>query len=236
MSFNLIDNHSRVLIISPHPDDEALGVGGLIGKAVKEKAKLFILYVTIGESRQLVTGKTSAKKRNEEIQKVIALTKAEVKIGFEAGEFLKLDLLAQKTLIDLFEDTISDFKPDIVAVPASNSYNQDHRAVYTAAIAALRPLPTTVRKGVDLVLEYTEPYEWAVSEGPRNNFFLDLTEKTNVGDLLDFKLKLYRCHQTQVRKDPFPRSIENLKRIAALTGKEVGIKAAEGYKVLRLKV
>ena len=49
--FNL--KNKKILIIAAHPDDEALWSGGLIMKAKKEGAKVFVLYVATGESRQL---------------------------------------------------------------------------------------------------------------------------------------------------------------------------------------
>ena len=65
------------------------------------------------------------------------------------------------------------------------------------------------------------------------NAFLDLQEKYQKGNLLDFKINIYKCHKTQVRDDPFPRSPENLIRLAHIYGKEIGVDVAEAYHVLR---
>jgi hypothetical protein len=46
---------------------------------------------------------------------------------------------------------------------------------------------------------------------------------------LKFKFKALELHVTQLRKDPFPRSIDNLRRLAELRGKEIGADAAEGF-------
>ena len=43
----------RILIISPHPDDETLSSGGIIQKAVKLKIPIKILVITNGENFKL---------------------------------------------------------------------------------------------------------------------------------------------------------------------------------------
>ena len=63
-----LDN-KKILIISPHPD-EIIGCGGLIAKCKLLKSTVSVLYVTVGSSRQLVTGKTDFETRKSEIQDV----------------------------------------------------------------------------------------------------------------------------------------------------------------------
>lgn len=217
----------RILIISPHPDDEAIGCGGLI-MAAKGKADTVVFYLCVGESpRQLVTGFTGRDAREREIEKAA-----------EFGQFwrrqkydhqLLLDMAGQVNLIDAIEDEISTSHPDIICLPFGGSYNQDHRAAFTAGIAALRPVPRSIRHFVPAVLVYEEPYSWGVSsEGFKPNFYLPLTP-----ELLAGKLDLLACHASQVRADPFPRSSENLTRLAGLRGAEIGVGAAEAYMLLR---
>lgn len=224
---------NKILIISPHPDDESLGAGGLIAKCVREKANLLIDYVSVGSSRQLVTNKTNESTRLKEINSVKQLTRATVKIDYIGDEFCRLDTLPQKDLIEKFEDTIEEFKPDIIAIPYHGSYNQDHRAVFNAAITALRPVPKNEKHYVPIVLEYFEPYLWGAIDVPNPNIYLNLDEKIGKINLLNYKIKIYKCHKTQVRKDPFPRSVKNLERMAHIYGKESGVEIAEGYRLLR---
>ena len=47
-----IIKEDRILIFAPHPDDETLGTGGLIQKAVKAGADIHILYLTNGEHNE----------------------------------------------------------------------------------------------------------------------------------------------------------------------------------------
>ena len=40
----------RLLMLAPHPDDEALAAGGLLQRAIGADAEVRILYVTSGEN------------------------------------------------------------------------------------------------------------------------------------------------------------------------------------------
>lgn len=228
-----INQSTKLLVVSPHPDDEALGCGGLIGKCLKEKARVFILYISVGDSRQLVTRSTKETLRLQEIKAVKQFTKAEVKIVYKGSQFCRLDTVPQKDLIEKIEDAIEDFEPNLIAIPSSSSFNQDHRAVFDACIAALRPVPKIVRHFISYVIEYYEPYLWASRDAKQPNVYLSLEEKYRKGNLLDFKINLYKCHKTQVRKNPFPRSPENLMHLAHTYGKEIGVDIAEAYHLIR---
>lgn len=232
----IITNKSRLLVISPHPDDEALGCGGLIGKCQKENVKVLIAYISVGDSRQLITKKTNKNIRLKEIEKVKKYTNAKIKVIYTGKEFTRLDTVPQKEIIEKIEDIVESFKPTIITIPSSSSYNQDHRAVFDACITALRPIPKNIRYFVPHVLEYFEPYFWSSRKLKYPNAYLDLGEKDKKGNLLDFKIGLYKCHKTQVRKDPFPRSKENIKRLAHIYGKEVGVNIAEPYHILRTEI
>ena len=123
-------------------------------------------------------------------------------------------------------------RQDIICIPYRDSYNQDHRAVFTACITALRPVPKNVRHMPQIVLEYDEPYIWSISEDAfKPNFYIELTE-----EILQNKIKAMKLHESQGRPDPFPRSTENLRRWAEIRGKEIGSHAAEGFKCHRLFV
>lgn len=228
-----IDQKTRLLVVAPHPDDEADGAGGLIGKVKKEKGKIKLVYMSVGDSRQLITGKTRGEDRLKEIEAVKKLTGADVEVMYAEKDHVKLDAKPKKEMVEKLDDIIESFRPNIIAVPTSSSYNQDHRATYEACIAALRPTPRSVRHYVDTVLEYFEPYEWGVRPHNAPNAYLDLGESFEKGNLFDFKARLYRCHATQVRKGSFPRSLENLEHLAHVYGKEAGVEMAEAYHVLR---
>lgn len=43
----------RVLIVAPHPDDEAISSGGLIQRVEKEGGKIYVLYLTYGDHNEV---------------------------------------------------------------------------------------------------------------------------------------------------------------------------------------
>jgi len=217
----------KILIISPHPDDEAIGCGGLIAKAKDAGSSVYVFYLAAGPCRQLVTGNTDENTRLKEAKDAAKFGGFNHSFAYVGNEFMRLDSLPSKELIDKIEDKIYELKPDIMCIPARNSYDQDHRAVFDACITALRPTPRKVRHFVKIVLGYEEPYIWTVALLEKPSLFLDIS------DCLDRKLKLLAQHKTQNRDDPFPRSKENLTRLAKLRGSEVGIPAAEAYIVHR---
>ncbi len=225
-----IDTKQRILVISPHPDDEAIGCGGLIMLAHAKKLPVHVLYMSVGSSRQFLTGKTSAKTRIPEIKKAAKFGSFTYTIAFRGKAFMRLDALPQKSLIEPIEDCIQSFKPTIVTFPHIDSYDQDHRASALATITALRPLPQGLRHQPSLVLSYAEPYDWDIKEGFHPNFYLDISL------IMEEKILLLKKHLSQMRKDPFPRSPENLLRLSGFWGSQIGTKYAEAYKVVKQTV
>ena len=127
----------QLLIIAPHPDDEAIASGGLIAYAKEHGWSVFVLIMAIGSCRQLVTGHTEPKGRVAEAKSAAQIGNYDTKCVFIGDEFMHLDSLPRKQLCDEIEDAIEAVRPDAVAMPPISSYDQDHRAVALAAITAL---------------------------------------------------------------------------------------------------
>jgi len=218
---------SRVQIISPHPDDEVIGCGILIAKCTAAGAHLHIDYITTGTSRQLLTGSTSAAVREAEIHALSVYAGFTYDIMYRDSNFCLLDSLPQKEIIDKIEDSVEQFKPDILCVPFGSSYNQDHRAVFSAAITSLRPVPLEVRHMPSIILEYEEPYSLSLDRVFTPNFYLDAS------GLTEQKSYLMSFHRTQDRPSPFPRATSLLEARLRVRGSEVGLDAAEAYRLVR---
>lgn len=214
----------NILIISPHPDDEAICAGGLIMRAKKQGDKVFVLYMATGTSRQFMNGETLESQRIKEADEAAKYGGFKFKIAFQ-GISTKIDTVPQKQLIEMIEDTVKEVKPNLVVIPFRNSYSQDHRAVATASVSALRPIPESLHPQPQIILELEEASIWPTASNP--NFFVDIS------DFMEEKIGLYKCHKSQLTEDPQYRSPENLKRLAGFRGSEIGVKYAEAYTLLK---
>lgn len=221
---NMNLNDKKILIVSSHPDDEAICSGGLIMKGKKENADMFVLYISTGRSRQFTNGETLEQDRINEAIDASDYGNFGYKIAFK-GTSTRLDIMPQKNIIEEIENMVKLFEPEMVVIPNKNSYAQDHRAVAEACISAFRPIPSNLHHQPKMILEIEEATRWPVASNP--NFYVDIS------DVFEDKIELYKCHKTQLVEDPHPRSFENLRRLAGLRGTEIGVKYAEAYTLLR---
>jgi len=106
----------RIMVIAPHPDDEILGPGGTIIKAIQSGAHVKIVYLT--------SGKHSESKEMEQDAVTIS-----TKIGYDI-EFLRHPL----GNIPITEDSIRElaelfdaYKPEALFLPVLFDDHDDHR-------------------------------------------------------------------------------------------------------------
>jgi len=226
----------KLLVIAPHPDDEVLGCGGLIKKIKDAGGKVYVLFLTVGDTRDFSKkGSSTGKERKKEIEKVAKLLKFDnYHLVFEGDDYhLKLDLVGQKTLMGIIEResvvSIEKVKPTIVAYPSPGSYNQDHRIARIATHAALRPSATSDKHVVQMVLSYEEPADvWRLQNQPEPNLLVPLTKNE-----FNSKIAALKLYKSQLRPFPNPRSTKAIKALATLRGSQCGQEFAEGFRLYR---
>ncbi|KKQ90952.1 MAG: LmbE family protein [Berkelbacteria bacterium GW2011_GWA1_39_10] len=120
-NINVPQKGDKLLVFSPHPDDETIGVGGYIIEATKREAIVKIILVTDGNKQ----GKEV--KRYEEFRKATSI------LGVKNDNLVFLDLPDGKlrgkdeVLLDkLFKDQIDDFEPNYIAYPHPLDIHPDH--------------------------------------------------------------------------------------------------------------
>ena len=228
---SLLSTIERVLVISPHADDEALACGGIMARLADQGAEVMVQFMTVdGFHHYGIEGGTTYQQRLDEIEAVAKLLGFSWDIAYGDQDLIeKLDTVPKRDLVDLFEKRINELRPDLVLIPSGADYDQDHVATFDTAVAALRPIAPVFGKWlVPHVLVYESPkIMWWVEAIPRPEVFVDIS------DVIDRKLEALAAYETQARPSPHIRCEEAVTALACLRGKEIGVEHAEAFKVLR---
>jgi LmbE family N-acetylglucosaminyl deacetylase len=221
----------RVLVISPHADDEALACGGILARLADQGATVRVLFMAVdGFHHYGHDGLTTYDQRLAEVAAVAKILGFEWDVVFGNQDMIeKLDTVPKRDLVDRFERELNDLRPDLVLLPSGDDYDQDHVATFQTSVAALRPIAPVFGKWlVPQVLVYESPkVMWWVDKIPRPEAFVDIS------GVLDRKLEALAAYATQARPSPHIRSPESVTALACLRGKEIGVDHAEAFKVLR---
>lgn len=237
---NLADSlfqNSRVLVISPHADDETFGCGGTIARAKALGAEVYVVVASVAnlEHYSAEYNQVSANTRVTEFENAMAVLGVDGTDVLYTDDYshLRLDAIPRRDLVGKLERegkyAIDRLQPDILLFPAV-SYNQDHEAVYKAVYAACRPHLAHDKPFVRAVLSYDQPQLGWNHTTFRPTFYVDIT------DYLEKKLEAFRCHVSQIRPEPHHASVENLERLARLRGSEISTTAAEAFECHRLVI
>ncbi len=228
----------RILVVSPHPDDETFGCGGLLARAADSGCETAVMVISAPSALQQfgadepVVGGERRRREFEAAMALLGVTNHE--ILFTADEIhMRLDAMPQAELVDQIErrgrHALESFRPHVVCTPAP-SYNQDHVAVSRAVMAACRPHLAKDKAFAALIMEYDQPQLRWRNEAFHPNLYVD------IGAVLTHKLDAYACYTSQVRPEPHHASLENVERLARLRGSEVSVRAAEAFRCLRMVI
>jgi LmbE family N-acetylglucosaminyl deacetylase len=217
----------EALVISPHPDDEVLGVGGTITRLAKEGNNVTVAIVTKGWA-PLFTDSQVEQVRSE------ARAAAEI-LGVKSLKFMdlpvtKLNAIPRHELNKKFEQLMSEEKPELVFLPFCGDLQEDHRQVFDACMVALRPMMS--RKYLKQILCYETISEthWFA---PHLRVRFEPQLWVDISKYLPAKLEAMRRYKSQLQQEPDARSLEAVSSLAKWRGSIVGMSAAECFVVVR---
>lgn len=226
----------RLLVISPHADDESFGCAGTIARIKDLGGEAYVMVCSVGDLKHY-DGKdepVTAGTREQEFIEVMNYLKVDDYdvLYRDADTHLRLDAIPRRDLIHKIEQesklAYDRLKPTMVLIPVS-SYNQDHEAVFRAAFTAARPGVPALKPFQPIVLGYNNTsLFWSLErEKFHPNFYVDISE------YLDQKLHALSLHKSQMRDAVHHSSLQNVEYTARLRGSEISVAAAEGYMVFR---
>jgi LmbE family N-acetylglucosaminyl deacetylase len=127
-----------ILCFAPHPDDEILGCGGSLIKAIKKSYKVHMCFMTYGEqgSATVVPSKLKKIRKQEAIKvcKYLGISQKQVHfLGIPDNEINWHDLKSMKKIMTL----VRTIKPDIVYLPHERENYHDHQQANLLIMRAL---------------------------------------------------------------------------------------------------
>lgn len=230
----------KVLIVAPHPDDEVFGCGGFIHRVKQAGGKVYVLFMTVGTTKDFSQKGVSMKdERIKEIEQVAEFLAYDgYRIAFPGDEYhLRLDSIPQKDLINEIERgkdiSLQELNPTTILIPPPGDYNQDHRAVSYASLTATRPVPSQYKNLQRHVLTYEYPYgAWTYVESLRSpEVFVELQRED-----LEAKSRAVALYKSQLKTNKGALSVHGMQTLAYLRGVQCGMEAAEAFCVRRVLV
>jgi LmbE family N-acetylglucosaminyl deacetylase len=198
-------HRGRVLVVAPHPDDEAIGPGGTLVLHRRLGDPVDALFVTSG-----VHGDNQGRMPDDEY---VALRRREARdaarvLGLGLTEFWDypdgmivtegdLDVVVARLVAHL-----ATSRPDVIYAPHPDEQHSDHHFVSLAVQRAVQAARGTGPSPHVLGYEVWSPLQpdWAV----------------DVASVYEAKLAGIRCYRSQLERGDIPRAVEGLNRYRAV--------------------
>jgi len=216
-----------ILVVAAHADDEVLGCGGTIARHVAEGDTVHVVFMADGVASRYESDSTALLRRNharDEALRILGVTQCHV-LDFPDNRMDSVPLL---DVVRALEPIIEQMQPSRIYTHHQGDLNVDHRITHQAVMTACRPVPGSSVREI-LAFEVMSSTEWAtpgvVPFLP--NLFMDITEN------LQSKMQALSAYKLEMRSLPHSRSIEHVKCLAMHRGQSIGVKAAEGFEVVR---
>lgn len=181
---------SRVVVISPHPDDETLGAGGLVATVASAGCPVVIVFVTDGEAADPERHDLATIRTQESLAATRCLDPSGsieiIRLGIADGAVHSASQLLESRIEGVLEPG------DLVVSPIPDDGHPDHFATSTAASAAAARIGADVLWFPVWAWHCHDPADSALRRGAR----LDLDRAA-----LARKLKAIGCYQSQTSGD-----------------------------------
>lgn len=218
----------RVLAISTHPDDETLGCGGTLLKHAAKGDELFWSIVTKTHSPQWPEAVVAQKKR--EVDAVVQAYGVKELFWLDCPA-TQLDTFPEADLIEMIRNVISQVRPETVYVVHGGDVHSDHRTVFDACMAVLKPFYMK-DLGVKRVLCFETLSSTEAAPALSRQPFIPIVF-SDIGDYLQQKIKIMQLFVSELHEDPSPRGPSAITALARYRGATIGVEYAEALMLIR---
>ncbi|WP_454989872.1 PIG-L deacetylase family protein [Capnocytophaga sputigena] len=217
----------NIVVISAHPDDEILGVGGTLLKHKKNGDKIYWLITTnIFENQGFSKERISS--RQKEIKKISEALSVE-KVFMLNYPTMSLSTSTLIEMVPKISKIFIEIEPEIVYCLNRSDAHSDHRITFDAVMACTKSFRYPFIKQV-LMYECISETEFAPQLPEKvftPNYFVDISS------FLEEKMNLMKIYESELGKHPFPRSLKNIEALATFRGASVGVEYAEAFQLIK---
>lgn len=234
----------KILIVSAHPDDEVIGMGGAL-KKISQYHDVQVLFIADGITARKKAGHINTTKYDvteEEMKKMskeIAIRKEHaIKalgiLGVKKMKFLdlpdnELDTVPFLKIVKEVENEITSSKCKIIFTHHYNDLNIDHRLAYEATITAARPIFDSNVKSI-ISFEAISSTDWRKPYKFNPNMYM------NISNEIESKIRSLKAYKNEIRDFPHPRSEEAIRATAKRWGSLSGFNAAEAFEIVMSRI
>lgn len=186
---------ARVLVLSPHPDDEAIGCGGALCMHAAQGDESRVVFLTSGEAGgHGLDPQQTARVREAEAAQAAAV------LGVRRLEFWHAPdgrLRSSPALVARLAGLLAEWRPDFIYAPHPGEEHPDHRAaprLLRRALAQAALPPPQLR-----LFEIWTPLQ-------RMDHIVDISP------WMDAKLRAVRCYRSQCEVLRFDEAVAGLNR------------------------
>jgi len=215
MSKNInADRHTDILVISAHPDDAELAIGGLISNMTSLGKKVTIINFTVSETDKIARDK-----------RIAAATQAATILGAQLDwandqKFDQIGDIPEYACVKEVDRLVSFYTPKIVMTHTDVDSHADHIRLAHAVLASAR------RWDADLYAFQPNEYKSPIYQTFQPNFFMDTSSH------VEKKYAAIDCYN--YNSENFRRlDINAIKKLDAARGTMNGYDYAEGLKIIR---
>lgn len=190
-------NKFRIVIFSPHPDDDILACGGTIALKIKQGYEIYIVYMTDGRNSHLhILGISSdpspaelAEIRKEEARKALYVMGIDkdslIFLNYEDGTLEKNIHTAEMEV----KQVLKNLQPVEVYFPTLRDKHPDHRATNIIVYDSLK------------AIRFRESaYQYTIYGIQYEADYLNEIKSVDISSVLNLKKKAIKEHRSQVTK------------------------------------
>ena len=215
----------KIMVVSPHPDDETLGAGGTLLKMKKRGHNIFWLNVTDVTS-EMGWDENFVIHRADQIKNINDVFSFD---GFYnlALSSSKLSNLDEGLIIEKIKQVFDEVKPEWIIIPGDYDAHSDHRVVYNCCMAAAKTFRSQYINRITTMEIISETDYGFQSSKFEPNLYIDISGE------LETKIDAMKIYDTELFAPPFPRNIESIKSLARIRGASIAVEYAEAFHIVK---